>query len=830
MKKLTSVVLSVLMVVSMLSCLFVGSASAEETGSTAPNLITNGDFESFDVNTRKPDNNENHNCVPAFAWRSIKTILGNDKTNGQWYRTTDGCKPNESPDLDSNYNDVTKSKTTYPTYFGANSQMVIEPTEAGNSTNHVLRAVQDLNAQVELENKGKYTLSFRFKLPNANTGLTSFTLSFITPDVDPNNPSAAFHKVKKPYVITNAKLESSGTDDGITIDSNNNIIQFAGSNAHEDWKNVKVTFEVNRDNTVDFPVYTDSADNNKEYTFPVLMRIQFSLGDKIDLSTQLGENSSIQKKDSFLKTCIYFDDFAMYEVVDCFGDADFYDVDGNPPTQKNAYVGIKTQVNGIETSALKLGDVVTATLEYNKDCNIFAGWYKNDGEFVQKAETLTFTVNDTDKYYPKFIDINLLRGAASFEGYDNGTTLTYADSDADTSGNFPAPTSDKWGTSYQGAYFTNKNNHFKLSIVKGSKDEPYYSPEDKSQTNYSKKMTVIPHSGDSMLRINTHSRSAICALEKLTPNTDYTLSFYVYDTSDQDYISSVGIADRYIGYNPNGATSTTPGNIANISRDYAEGWQKVEISFNSGENATLYLFIAQSASAQLANQGASFVDDLVCYKDNLTGDDLGNTDITKHKAFNMRSAYGENVKQALRYKFTIKQELIDKGNTLYGDLVEYGSIAVPTQYLNGKELVKDGTYNSKSPAEGVAYQKDADGEVVINKIFAKEGTTITFTAALTGIGTNNYGRSYTVRNYLIFKDRDTGKETVVYGAKAEASVFDVMAAILTEYQHDSSKDQTKADFNTVKSILNKEGNEEIKNKFIQDYDDENSSYANLLNS
>ena len=55
MKKLTSVILSVLMVVSLFSCLFTGTTvSAEGTESTVnarDNLIINGDFESFNVNT-----------------------------------------------------------------------------------------------------------------------------------------------------------------------------------------------------------------------------------------------------------------------------------------------------------------------------------------------------------------------------------------------------------------------------------------------------------------------------------------------------------------------------------------------------------------------------------------------------------------------------------------------------------------------------------------------------------------------------------------------------------------------------------------------------------
>ncbi len=851
MKKLTSVVLSVLMVVSMLSCLFVGSASAEETGSTAPNLITNGDFESFDVNTIT-NANKNYNCVPGFGWRSIKTILGKDKTNGQWYRTNTDITPDQAPDLDSNYNDVTKSKTTYPTYFGQNNQMVIEPTAGDQSENHVLRAVQDLNAQVELEDNGKYTLSFRFRLPNADTGLKSFRLSFITPKQN-TKPSLTLNDVHTPYVITNATIDTSGTDDYITIDSNNNIT-FTNSNAHENWKNVKVTFEVNRDNTVDFPVYTDSADNNKEYTFPVLMRIQFSQGNLIDLSGALDKQSTIARKDRYYKACIYFDDFVMNKVVDCVGAAEFYNVNGEKFDNKNAYVGIKTQVNGKETNSLKLGDEVTATLEYNKDCNIFDGWYKNNGEFVQNDETLTFTVNDTDKYYPKFIDINLLRGAASFEGYEDSTTLTYVNDEADESGNFKAPTNEKWGTSYNGAYFTNKNNWFQISTVTGSKDEGYYLEGEIDYNtngtikNYKVSKTVSPRSGNSMLRINTHSRSAIRALT-LTPNTDYTLSFYVYDTSEKDYIKAVGIADRYIGYNPNGATSGTAGNIANISLQYDDqGWKKVNLSFNSGEknsgkNTTLYLFIYQQAKTTDANQGASFVDDLVCYKDNLTITDLkGEDKEISYIGTSIRAAAGDKP-QALRYKFEIQDSLINDQHPLYGDLVEYGSIAIRKDYLGKKELVKDGkyTYNNKehTPVSGVTYKKE-NGKVTTDKVFEKTENGKIFTAALYNIGyntkadTTNYaawGYDYSVRNYAIFKDKNGNTKTVYGETTAVSSVFKVMNAIETKYEEykngtyepssDSDKLKLENDYKTVQDILGDAESE--KNKAYQTWltDNEN---------
>ena len=134
MKKLTSIILSVLMVVSLFSCVFTGTTvSAEQT---ATNLIVNGDFESFNVNTAG-----NNTTLPGLGWRSVKSAFPTDKTKGQWYRSTGGNGPEASPDLDANYSKIT-GVSTYPTYFGPNNQMVIEPTESGDSTNHVLRGTR----------------------------------------------------------------------------------------------------------------------------------------------------------------------------------------------------------------------------------------------------------------------------------------------------------------------------------------------------------------------------------------------------------------------------------------------------------------------------------------------------------------------------------------------------------------------------------------------------------------------------------------------------------------------------------------------------------------
>ena len=135
-------------------------------------------------------------------------------------------------------------------------------------------------------------------------------------------------------------------------------------------------------------------------------------------------------------------------------------------------------------------------------------------------------------------------------------------------------------------------------------------------------------------------------------------------------------------------------------------------------------------------------------------------------------------------------------------MVEYGSVAIRTDYLGNRELVKGGVYNyngkNRNAVTGVAYNKDEG----INKIYIENENSIIFTAALTGIGKtssgtkyNAFGNSYTVRNYVIFRDRNTGKDTIVYGASVTGCVFDVMRLIM-------EGDTTSNDYKSLTTLFN----------------------------
>ena len=1167
MKKLTSVVLSILMVVSLFSCLFTGSVSAtEENTSTEPtNLIVNGDFESYN----SINNAHNNTAIPAIAGRSVVSLFPADKTNGQWYRSTGGISPSDAPDLDESYKRVTDSNV-YPTYFGANNQIVSKP---GDNTNHVLRAIQDLYTQVELKDNGEYDFTFDFKLPNANTELSYFDLFFVSPKLDEAGKSIQ-NKLRYPFSITSAELGDKTTagikpiqlvpsdaEDGDGYKYNRLRINFNKNNT--EWQTVQVTIK-----TKDIEDINATPDSYGGYSSPVLLKIHYdSENPGYDLSTEENLDTNIKVPTKYRKKAIYFDDFVMNEVVDCVGDAEFYDVKGAPLPNEQAYTNITTTVGGETVNTIYAGNVVTATVtKYDTESGAytFLGWYNKAGVKVSPNVAYTFTATPGETYTPRFSSINLLGSSGSFEGFNKdqhlcietptasepnfptsykwgwgagagywrstwnvpnydkngnrndqtasfgvkenpeflaedgkcnvkegsvaektthtgnkalyldtssvpsylaiegleantnyvlsfywrhasskdplkalgivssvnlknmGNALNYGDYDntfvlyRDTSVKDIAAASTDWnkaelkfnsgaiksgeleklylavsGSSSsnvqiyiddmtlvampkvdvkfvdtKGEDITNKcaneakptitnstekpgylvanvncevgdydfrgwyeddectkfvsldknfeflngkystltakvvsrnilsstasfedynvdEKQYKVSYTDASKkpDYPsgnlwgsnanggYYGATNEGETIYDKYGTAYTqsqggsrntnaitnakvsteqkHNGDKSLRIDFNWRAASLGIV-VKKNTDYKLSYYWQTSANENMlttvktdqlktavVTTVNVGNQTIATATDGSGSTITGALANLlgaespialgtatseARTTSGGeWERVDISFNSGNLEKVYLVVASSIDNSTALSGI-WIDDLTCYAENLTGDDLGITNITEYKASNMRSG-SDTVKQALRHKFEIEKTLIDGGNDLYGEVVEYGSIAVPTSYLNGTELDKNGKYNGKVPAIGTAYNKDKGTNIK----FAENDTNITFTAALTGIGKNGnyataYARSYTVRNYIIFRDRNTNKETVVYGAKTEASVFGIMAAILDKYNKniENPDDQLKADYNTVKGILNSDGY--VKTAFLELYQD----YSDLL--
>ena len=126
------------------------------------------------------------------------------------------------------------------------------------------------------------------------------------------------------------------------------------------------------------------------------------------------------------------------------------------------------------------------------------------------------------------------------------------------------------------------------------------------------------------------------------------------------------------------------------------------------------------------------------------------------------------------------------------DIVEYGSIAIRTNLLNGAELV----YGTAKAVKGVAYSKGTYSTVQSPKLWDSADGSNVFTSYLTGIPEIRYGENYTVRAYAIGKD---GK--IYYGDELQISVFAIANAIDHGNTSDGSE-QSEADKAAFNEFVN----------------------------
>ncbi len=97
-------------------------------------------------------------------------------------------------------------------------------------------------------------------------------------------------------------------------------------------------------------------------------------------------------------------------------------------------------------------------------------------------------------------------------------------------------------------------------------------------------------------------------------------------------------------------------------------------------------------------------------------------------------------------------------------IVEFGSIARRSENLEGSSLTFK-TIGTHSP--GIAYQKSQP-----ISIWEETEDSFIYTAYLTGIAPQNYGKDYTIRTYA--KDAEGN---IYYGIEIELSIFDVAWSI-----------------------------------------------------
>ena len=592
MKKLTSVVLSVLLVVSLFSCLLTGPVSA---AASSGELITNGDFES--------EANTSTGALGCLAWVKIADFNANRAAYaGKWYRATGGNEPSKAPDLSENK--TTPGTNDYPYYFGRNDQRVAEP---GNAGNHVMRAVQTLYQMVSVKENSSYSLSFRFKVPRAAATLDQkMMIGLLEPDVLNGTQISNINSPALP--ITSATV--SGTDGVSTYiipdtfaGSKGNIqLSFDGSNS--EWQNVTLNFTTGS-------FYSDAL--AEEYGDEHLIVLNFSWS-VTDTNTIYGFN--------YTKAGTYFDDISLKETIDCVAAAEFYNKDGKIATP-NDYAAVSLQVGGQPALKAFAGEQATATVNYDKESGAyrFLGWYKN-GVKVSAEESITFTAAAGEVYTPRFGSANILSSSASFEGTAPGGV------NVETNTTFPHD--NRWGSNknagYYGATYAetiyDKNGTAYQQMAYGSASDSVAGGAVATVVNDK------AHSGSKSVKLVFNYRTSSLALD-VAKDTDYTLTYYWVGNSGNALKGSaitttVNVGDQST-LTPAGtfsktalANMTSPGKedlpivlktatSAEVAASDGTTWRKVTLSFNSGSFEKLYLIVSPAVGNETV-----WIDDLVC--------------------------------------------------------------------------------------------------------------------------------------------------------------------------------------------------------------------------
>lgn len=232
---------------------------------------------------------------------------------------------------------------------------------------------------------------------------------------------------------------------------------------------------------------------------------------------------------------VYLDDFAIFEPVSGSVSADL----GGSVTSN-----INSNILGKGT-AIKL-------LATPLEGNTFAGWYDAAGNLVWENPEYSFSVTDSFKL------------VAKFDGYNKPATDMFQLNGFD--GTFENGNIGVWN-------FTDSTYTCEWCSADVS-------------TNYA-------YEGGKSLAINGRYRNSLLPITGLTPNSDYRLSFYLYqpDPDAKAILSTLGI----IGENDT-AMSTAGTMFAEVKSIPANmGWNRIDMFFNTGANTAVTLAFRYNA-------------------------------------------------------------------------------------------------------------------------------------------------------------------------------------------------------------------------------------------
>jgi hypothetical protein len=238
-------------------------------------------------------------------------------------------------------------------------------------------------------------------------------------------------------------------------------------------------------------------------------------------------------------------------------------------------------------------------------------------------------------------------------------------------------------------------------------------------------------------------------------------------------------------YNPNEGYSDLMTNVvnnynANNMSSWLD-WNSYSATFTTIEDAEYYLFInfglkVYDGKTSSYNQAVIISD--VIIEEVVKGDAPECDEMVEHRGVSIRKASESNFGQALRYKFTVDDDIIAKAQTDGYELVEYGTVVALASELEGHAADPVFGATSYTVKTGVAYQKAFGGEPTTNIQYSVDTNgDVTYTAALYGIPVASYSADCAVRPYAKFQNAE-GDTYIRYGATRVASIFAVAKAVL----------------------------------------------------
>ncbi len=468
------------------------------------------------------------------------------------------------------------------------------------------------------------------------------------------------------------------------------------------------------------------------------------------------------------------------------------DVDGNVhPSGDDISVTTKVTENPNGTYTI---DILYDDMD---SVNEFVGWYR--GEELLSTEQCYTTEKgiDFNNITAKILCKSVITGGLGFESYTAAQTSLRVDSGVSQDLPYTPPFDDKWGQMYE-SYQQNDDWAFLIRATHGDFATKYATAYNPSvDKKFETADTIVkPYSGKSMMYFATRARSVVRKLDNLKPNTEYELSFYVYNLSEWDFLHTATIADVYemtVGNTTSNSTvkvydyykeiykriNDVYVRIADTSK--IRKWHKITLNFTTDEDDTeLYLHLYNITGRNADDTSKTFIDNLTLMKIEQPQNFaecvtyLGNS-IRKETL---------NAHQALRFKFEIDDYIFKLYEKQGYALSEYGALITYDERLMGSSLVLNDELkiNGYPILRGVAYNK-SEG---INNFFATTKDSVIVSFALYNIGVfgdvtkyDFYNKAIALRPYAVFKNSEE-EELICYANTETSSLFDVMDFIISD--------------------------------------------------